>query len=120
MAKIMIVDDERLVRWSISNILRKDSHEVFCAQNGEEALEKTTSISFDLVITDFKMPKMNGVELLEKLKQLSPATKVMILTAYSAELSKQKALELGACEYMEKPFMLDLDRIRGLVQRLVN
>ena len=71
MPKIMIVDDERLVRWSISNGLRKDSHEVFCAQDGEEAVEQAKKITFDLVITDFKMPGMNGAEVLKQLKQLS-------------------------------------------------
>jgi DNA-binding response OmpR family regulator len=117
MAKIMIVDDERLVRWSISNGLKRDNHEVFCAQDAEQAVEKVKKISFDLVITDFKMPGMNGAELLEHLKQLSPKTKVMMLTAYSAELSRKKAIELGACEYIEKPFVID--EIRSLVQSLV-
>ncbi len=114
MARIMVVDDERLVRWSISNGLKKDSHEVFCAEDGEEAVEKAKQNAFDLVITDFRMPGMNGAEVLEHLKQLSPETKVMILTSYSAELSKQRAMELGAWEYMEKPFVVD--EIRDLVQ----
>ena len=117
MAKIMIVDDERLVRWSISNGLRRDNHEVFCVQDAEQAVEKVKKNFFDLVITDFNMPGMNGAELLDHLKRLSPKTKIMMLTAYSAELSKQKAIELGACEYIEKPFMID--EIRSLVQSLV-
>jgi len=114
MARIMIVDDERLVRWSISNGLKRDSHEVFCAQDGKEAVEKAKKITFDLIITDFRMPRMNGAELLEHLKQLSPKTKVMFLTAYSAELSKQMAMKLGAYEYIEKPFVID--EIRDLVK----
>ena len=114
MARIMVVDDERLVRWSISNGLKRDSHEVFCAQDGEEAVEEAQKYAFDLVITDFRMPGMNGAEVLEHLKQQSPETKVMILTSYSAELSRQRAMELGAWEYMEKPFVVD--EIRDLVQ----
>ena len=114
MARIMIVDDEKLVRWSVSNGLRRDDHEVFCAENGEEAVEKAREIAFDVVITDFKMPGMNGAELLEHLKRLCPETKVMILTAYSAELNKRTAMELGACGYIEKPFVVD--EIRNLVR----
>lgn len=108
MAKIMVVDDEKLVRWSISNgLTRKGRHEVVCAQDGEEAVEKMKESFFDLVITDFKMPGMNGAEVLAHVKQLSPETKVMMLTAYSEELSRQMAIELGACEYVEKPFIID-------------
>ena len=114
MARIMVVDDEKLVRWSISNGLRRDSHEVFCAQDGAEAVEKAKKVAFDLVITDFKMPGMNGAELLKQLKQLAPQTKVMMLTAYNAELNKQIAMELGACEYIQKPFIVD--EIRNRVQ----
>ena len=117
MAKIMIVDDEKLVRWSVSNGLRRDSHEVFCAENGEKAMEKAKEVAFDLVITDFKMPGMNGAELLDQLKRLSPDTKVMILTAFSAELNEQTALELGACGYIEKPFVVD--EIRELVHTVL-
>ena len=113
-ARILVVDDEKLVRWAISNCLKRDSHEVFCAQDGEEAVEKARKIAFDLVITDFKMPGMNGGELLKQLKQLIPNAKVMILTAYIAEPDKQKIMNLGACEYVEKPFIVD--EIRNRVQ----
>jgi len=118
MAKIMIVDDEKLVRWSISSGLERDNHEVFCARSGEEAMEKAREENFDLVITDFKMPGMNGAELLEQLKELSPDIKVVVLTAYSAELSMQRAVKLGASEYIEKPFLVD--DIRELVQTVLS
>jgi DNA-binding response OmpR family regulator len=118
MASILVVDDEKLVRWSISNGLRKDNHEVVCAQDGKQAVAKAKETAFDLVITDFKMPGMNGAELLTHLKRLDPAPKVMILTAYSAELSKQTAMDLGACEYIEKPFLVD--EIRRIVQALLS
>ena len=118
MAKIMIVDDEKLVRWSISSGLERDDHEVFCAQSGEEAIEKAKEVDFDLVITDFKMPGMNGAELLEQLKDLNPDTKVVVLTAYSAELSMRRAVKLGASEYIEKPFLVD--EIRELVQTVLS
>ena len=117
MAKIMIVDDEKLVRWSISNGLRRDLHEVFCAENGEEAMEKAQEEAFDLVITDLKMPGMTGAELLGQLKRLSPDTKVMVLTAFSSELDKETAVKLGACGYIEKPFVVD--EIRNMVQSML-
>lgn len=118
MACILVVDDEKLVRWSISKGLRRDSHEVVCAQDGEQAIAEAKETAFDLVITDFKMPGMNGVELLMHLKQLDPAPKVVILTAYSAELSRQTAIDLGACEYIEKPFLVD--EMRELVRTLLS
>ncbi len=118
MARIMVVDDEKLVRWSISSGLERDHHEVFCAQSGEEAIEKAKEENFDLVITDFKMPGMNGAELLEQLKKLNPETKVVVLTAYSEELSMRRAMKLGACEYIEKPFVVD--EIRELVKNALS
>jgi two-component system response regulator AtoC len=118
MACILVVDDEKLVRWSISKGLNRDSHEVVCAQDGEQAIAEAKETAFDLVITDFKMPGMNGAELLTHLKRLNPAPKVMILTAYSAELSRQSAMDLGACEYIEKPFLVD--EIRRIVQTLLS
>ena len=117
MARIMIVDDEKLVRWSVSNGLRRDSHEVFSVEDGEKAMEKAREMAFDLFITDFKMPGMNGAELLDQLKKLNPNTKIMILTAFSAELNKQTALELGACGYIEKPFVVS--EIRDLVHKVL-
>ena len=118
MACILVVDDEKLVRWSISNGLRRDDHEVFCVANGEKAIEEAKSRSFDLVITDFKMPGMNGAELLTLLKRLDPCPKVLMLTAYSAQLSRQNAMEMGACEYIEKPFVVD--EIRELVKKMLS
>ena len=117
MASIMIVDNEKLVRWSVSNALKRDRHEVFCAQNGEEAIEKAKKIFFDLVITDLKMPGINGTELLLQLKQLSPKTKTIILTTCRTEIVKQMSMNLGACGYIEKPFLVD--EIRKLVQMIL-
>lgn len=117
MARVMVVDDEKLVRWSISNGLRKDGHEVVCAQDGEEAVGKAKEFCFDVAITDLRMPGMHGTEVLEILKRLCPETKVMILTAYSGELSREAAIERGACEYMEKPFVVD--EIRDTVRKVL-
>jgi two-component system, NtrC family, response regulator AtoC len=117
MASIMIVDNEKLVRWSVSKGLKRDRHEVFCAQNGEEAIEKAKKIFFDLVITDLKMPGINGTELLLQLKQLSPKTKTIILTTCSTEIVKQMTMNLGACGYIEKPFLVD--EIRKFVQMIL-
>lgn len=117
MAKIMVVDNEKLVRWSVSIGLKKDQHDVFCAKNGEEAIEKAKTAFFDLVITDLDMPNTNGTELLVQLKQLTPLTKIIVLTACNMNVSKQMTMDLGACGYIEKPFLLE--DIRKLIQMIL-
>ena len=118
MARIMIVDDDMLVRWAISNGLKRDAHDVFCAQDGEEAVEKAQEITFDLVITDFEMPGMSGIEVLDRLHQLTPETKVMVLSA-CAGLNRRTLMEHGAHEYIGKPFMVDeiRDRVRMMIDK---
>ena len=109
----MVVDDERLVRWSISNGLKKDAHEVSTARDANEALQKAENQPFDVVIVDYRMPGMNGIELLQILKQRCPHTKVIMLTAYKRELDPQLIVDMGAWECLEKPFVVD--EIRKIV-----
>jgi len=82
--KILIVDDEQIVRKNMSHFLGKDDYSVHTASTGSEALELFESTEFDVVLTDLKMEKMDGLTLLEKIKKRHPATQVIMLTALSA------------------------------------
>ena len=104
---IMIVDDEKIVRESLFHWFTKLGHTVEKASSGFEALEKLERNSFDLLFVDIRMPEMNGIELLEKVKTEYPETIVIIITAYGSIESAVKAMQMGASDYLLKPFKPD-------------
>jgi len=101
---IMIVDDEMIIRESFLHWFEKYGHKVETAASGFEALEKLEGIPADLMFVDIKMPGMDGIELLEKVKQEYPDTIVVIITAYGSIDTAVKAMKLGASDYLLKPF----------------
>jgi len=116
--RILVVDDEEIIRESIAMILEKEGYKVDKAENGGVALEKISSTSYDLVITDIEMPVMRGVELLEKITQRSPQTFVIIITAYASVETAVGALRKGAYDYILKPIEFDdlLFRVKKLFE----
>jgi len=104
---IMIVDDEKIVRESLFHWFSKIGHHVEKASSGFEALEKLEKSPFDVLFVDIKMPTMNGIELLEKVKAEYPETIVIIITAYGSIESAVQAMKLGASDYLLKPFKPD-------------
>ena len=104
---IMIVDDEKIVRESLYHWFMKTGHTVEKAASGFEALERLAENPFDVLFVDIKMPEMNGIELLEKVKIEYPETIVIIITAYGSIESAVKAMQLGASDYLLKPFKPD-------------
>jgi DNA-binding NtrC family response regulator len=104
---IMIVDDEKIVRESLFHWFTKLGHTVAKASSGLEALEILGKNPFDVVFVDIRMPEMNGIELLEKVKADYPDTIVIIITAYGSIESAVKAMQLGAGDYLLKPFKPD-------------
>jgi two-component system response regulator PilR (NtrC family) len=105
--RILIVDDELSMRELLSIMLRKEGHEVATAENGELAIKALHSDIFDLVITDLKMPQMDGMTLLKAVKESSPDTVVIIITAFGTTEGAEKARSLGAYDYIGKPFNND-------------
>jgi two-component system response regulator AtoC len=102
--KILLVDDEPDVRKSLSNFLNKLGHQVVCAVDGLEALQKFHSESFDLVITDVRMPSMDGLELMRQIKKIErSAVDVIIITGHGDMDSAIRALKYGAYDYLQKP-----------------
>ncbi len=107
MSSILIVDDEEGMRKSLSILFQKEGHRVCPAPNGEEALRRIASQAFDLVITDLRMDRMNGIELLNRMRQERMAVPVIIMTAYGTIDSAVEAMRLGATDYVAKPFEYD-------------
>ena len=101
--RILVVDDEPLVRKSLYESLRGDGFTASMASNGEEAYEKIESSYFDIVITDMKMPKMNGIELLKKLRKDFPSVSVVLITGYGNVETAVEAMKMGAFDYVTKP-----------------
>ncbi len=107
MIKVLVVEDEELIRRGI--VLTVDWAALGCvvageAANGEEGLEQAALCAPDLIITDVKMPKMDGIEMLRRLRESGSTAQVMILTAYDTFQYAQSALRLGAADYLVKPF----------------
>ncbi|HSP87834.1 MAG TPA: sigma-54 dependent transcriptional regulator [Ignavibacteriaceae bacterium] len=114
--KILVVDDEDIIRESLSFILKKEGYSVEEAANGKEAYDKLKENQFDLVISDLEMPVMKGTELLEEIKRLDIKTSVIIVTAFGSLDTAIKALRNGAGDYILKPVEFDelLIKIRRL------
>jgi DNA-binding NtrC family response regulator len=105
--KILVVDDEDIVRTSCSRTLSPEGYEVRLAKNGVEGLKMANEDRFDLVLTDLKMPDMDGIEVLRIIKEKWPETAVIIVTGYQTVDTAVKAIKLGAYDYIEKPFTPD-------------
>ena len=105
---ILIVDDEPNMRTALFEALTRQGHAVDMAENGVEALEKYNSNSYDLVITDVRMPRLDGMELLREIKKTSPNTPVVVVSGYGTVESAVEAMRDGAFDYILKPFSLDL------------
>jgi DNA-binding NtrC family response regulator len=106
-ARILIADDERTIRETVSAILVDEGYETDLVANGIEALDLLNQKNFDLLITDLRMPNMDGLELIKKSLQICPQTSVIIITAYASIESAIEALRLGAYDYIIKPFNHD-------------
>jgi len=115
---ILIVDDEEIIRESLSFILTKEGYRVREAANGRIALEILREDSVDLVLTDLEMPEMKGIELLEQVTRFSPETLVVIITAYGSIDTAIAALRKGAVDYILKP--VEFDELLVKVQRLLS
>ena len=104
----MVVDDEIEMRIALETTLKREGHSITVAENGKQALEKFNADSFDLVLTDVNMPKMNGVELLNALKKKSPQTVAIMMTAYGDIDNAVETIKAGAFDYLLKPFSAEI------------
>jgi DNA-binding NtrC family response regulator len=116
-ARILVVDDEPPICHNCEKILTKAGHVVACAFNGQEALARMEENAFDVLVTDLKMSRMGGMELLRRVKRLSPDTLVVVITGYSTVSSAVEVMKLGAFDYLPKPFTPD--ELRAVVAQAV-
>ena len=105
-ATVLVVDDEQLIRWSLAERLRAEGHEVLEAGTGAEALERARD-GVDLVLLDYKLPDIDGVTVLRRIKELDPDALVILLTAYASVDTAVEAMKEGAFHFANKPFDID-------------
>lgn len=114
---VLVVDDEEIARTNLAHVLKKEGYAVRTAANGVEALEQVRAWSFDLIVTDLKMDKMDGMTLLAEAGRLSPATQIVIVTGFATVQSAVQAMRTGAAHYLTKP--ISLDELRSTVRELL-
>lgn len=112
---ILVVDDEQIARENIAYVLSKEGHQLFTAASGLEAMHLLRSKRFDLVITDLKMERIDGIELLRQVKEMHPDTSVIVITGYATVETAVTAMKIGAFDYLPKPF--ELEELRRAVSR---
>lgn len=114
MPTILVVDDEKSMRDFLKILLQKEGHQVVTAEDGKHALECSKIQTFDLVITDIRMPGMSGLELLEEIKEINIDLPVIIITAFASPDDAVSAMKNGAFDYISKPF--NVDEIKSVIK----
>ena len=115
MARILIADDDEMMRDSVAATLARLGHSVAAASDGAAALARLDAEAFDLLLSDLKMPRMTGIELLEEAKKRRPNLPVVLMTAFATVRTAVDAMKLGAYDYLQKPF--EADDLKHLVDR---
>ena len=105
--KILVVDDDSLLRDFLAETLNRSGYWVDLASTGEEALEKISKEDYDIILSDVRMPNMDGMELLKTTRDFLPDAKVVMMTAYGTVQNAVEAMKLGAFDYVMKPFSVD-------------
>ncbi|MCA9610970.1 MAG: response regulator, partial [Myxococcales bacterium] len=113
--RILIVDDEANAREALDELLREEGYRTATAADGQEALEKIPEFRPEVVLTDLKMPRMDGLELLERGRELMPHGTFVVMTAFGSIDTAVAAIRRGAENYVTKP--LDFDALGALVER---
>jgi two-component system response regulator HydG len=114
---ILVVDDEAAMRESLKDWLMEDGYEVSVASSGENAIAMAGEKGFDVILLDLKMPGMDGLEALKKLKEVSPEAEILMMTAYATVDTAVLAMKEGAFDYLVKPF--DPDEIEIQIKKIV-
>ena len=114
---ILVIDDEAAQRDVLTGYLKKKGYKIFSASSGQEGIEITKNNPVDIILSDFKMPDLNGIEVLELIKEINPEISFVIVTAYGTVENAVKAMRLGAFDYISKP--VDLDELDLMIDRII-
>jgi DNA-binding NtrC family response regulator len=113
-ARVLVVDDEPLIRWSLAEALRDLGYDVEDAADGRTACERVSQAPpFDVVLLDFRLPDSNDLRLFSRLRQLAPAARIVLMTAYGTADVISEALARGAFRVLSKPF--EIEHVASLV-----
>jgi ATP-dependent Lon protease len=114
--QVLVVDDEEIARANMGHVLTKEGYQVKTAANGLEALERAKEQAFDLILTDLKMDKMDGLQLLEAVKDVAPHAAVIMITGFATVDSAVAAMQKGAVHYLPKP--IKIEELRATVKKI--
>jgi DNA-binding NtrC family response regulator len=119
MLRLLVVEDDSDIRAAVCDALRDAGHEVVGVGDGQRGLEQVQTSTFDVVITDVRLPKLDGMGLFQKVRELAPNTAVIMMTSFATADAAVSALKQGAHDYLTKPFDVDelVIRVRGLAER---
>jgi len=119
MALILIADDDRATRETLASLLQAQGHDTHSAPSAYDLLELVRQYpDFDLVLTDLKMPRMDGIQLLEAVRQRNPRARVIIMSAFSTADTVVAALRHGVADFLQKPF--DWEELQDALRRALN
>ncbi len=116
--RILLVEDDQGMREVLRDILEDEGFKITTAENGKFALKELENQSFDLILTDLKMPQMDGMEFLEIIEQNHPETKVIVITAYGGKDSYNQAKYLGAFEFLSKS--IRVEELKKVIKGVIN
>jgi two-component system response regulator AtoC len=105
--RILIIEDEKLIRWSLRQRFAEEGYQVDDAENATEGLDKLSRATYDLVMLDYKLPDLSGLEVLRRIREDDQDIVVLIMTAFSSVENAVEAMRLGAYDYVSKPFKMD-------------
>ncbi|MCQ9206218.1 MAG: response regulator [Omnitrophica bacterium] len=115
--KILIVDDERVIRDLLERLLKGSGHEAISAEDGETALNLIKTENFDLILLDLKLPGIDGVKILKEIKKLNKKLTVILISAYLTDDIIKQTSELGVVDYVKKPF--DIYRVKNQIKKVL-
>ena len=116
-AKILVIEDESLVRQSYDDMLNFFGYEVESVPNGREGMSRITKNDYDIVVTDLNMPEMNGIDVLKYIKKKKPYIEVIVITGYATLENAIEAMKVGAYDYFAKP--IDIEHVRIVLSKCV-
>ena len=116
--RILVIEDDEEMRALLRDVIEEEGYKTDSVNNGSEAFRKLVKESFDLIITDIRMPGLTGLDILPGMKKLQPEAPVIVITAFGSEEVQRKAFEKGANAYLEKP--IHLQKLRRLIHDMVS